>query len=137
MGKSERGFSAKVLKWCGFETSEQVQEWFAANMPDEASESDMQVDHIIPFHAFTWRREGLRIVRENKLDEAEFRKLWHRDNLQLLLASANHQKAHHLPSDEILLKLRHLWPSWWQDQLPSDQVRNALKRKGMDVLGVG
>lgn len=135
MGNAGRNMSQKVNKWLGFESADGVQGWISKMLPDGELFEEHQIDHVIPFLAFQWKREGAKIVRNKELDEHEFKKLWNIENLQLLKGTANQSKMTDLPTDEELVKRRHLWPAWWNDTLPNIEVRSAMKSaRGKSVL---
>lgn len=127
--------SKKVLKWMGFSNASEVDEWIDSMLPPGADLKDFQLDHVIPFLAYKWKRVGWAIVRDDTVSEAEFRKLWHKDNIQLLPGTENQKKMVALPDDSMLLSRRHLWPVWWQDKLPDSSLRSKIKCcRGKDVM---
>jgi hypothetical protein len=137
MGNIGRNASAKVLKWVGLEDASSVHAWIAKLLPSGEAFEDYQIDHVIPFNAYKWKRVGVHVIRNNEdMEEEEFKKLWNIENLQLLKGTSNQSKMVSLPSDEELLALRHLWPVWWQDTLPDSSLRSKLGRsRGKKVLG--
>jgi len=128
MGRSGDGYVSSTLrKWMGFDTMDAAAEWIERIKPDDRPFAEFDLDHNIPFYAYTWKRVGDAIVREREVPDDEMRKLWNPDNLQLLYGNANQEKGSKLPSSDILLKLRHLWPSWWEGVLPTDALRSSLE----------
>ena len=128
--------SQKVMEYVGFESSDDLELWLKTQ-PGYAV-GNHEFDHVIPTFAYTWKRSGSRVVRCEELDECEMRKMWSKDNLQLLQRKSNAAKGVYLPPDEQLLAIRHLWPAWWNNELPTVEIRQALPRcKGKSVLRVG
>ena len=128
MGRAGKGYvSSTVAKWIGFESMEAAADWYESARPDYRPIEEFDLDHNIPFYAYTWKQDGIHVVRDREVPDDEMRKLWNPENLQLLHGNENQQKGSKLPSDEVLLKLRHLWPIWWQDTLPSVALRHSLE----------
>jgi hypothetical protein len=135
MGRGRICSSKKLAKWTGFWDYEAVLDWIMYVKPDSRPLEEFQVDHVIPFLAYKWKREGDKVVRLNEVDDSEMTKIWHITNLQLLHGNDNQRKNIKLPSDSGLLERRSLWPSWWNDELPDSNLRYRIGcSRGKSVL---
>lgn len=132
MGRIGVGSSKKVLKWIGFDSADGVVKWLSDQKQTKGLSEDVPLDinHVIPYYAYTWVLEGNNVVRNKELQESEFKKLWDPRNLQLITASANRKKRCALPTDDDLNARKDLWPGWWGGIMPDESLRNRL-RKGV------
>jgi len=76
-------------------------------LSDTKPKTVWQVGHRIPIAAYDYS------------DEEDIRRCWKRVNLFAQCARENATLKKRLPSKEILLSLRHIWPVAWKDQLPA------------------
>ena len=86
----------------------------------------MHVDHVIPYFVFTFKRKGGKLIRSFDVNNAEFKKLWHIDNLELVDGKANQSKGCKLPPEDRLANLKHCWPTWFNGQLPTPEDREFM-----------
>ena len=87
----------------------------------------LQLDHKIAIFWYLWKIEDDKLVRLENVDVRALRRCWSIDNLQMITAAENQEKAYSLLPDEGLLELRHCWPVWWGDKLPTKQIRAMSK----------
>ena len=120
--------SKTIATWCG----ENGQERLAALIKSNPS---FEIDHKIAVFWFLWKLDGNKFVRIAEVDEDALRRCWCIDNLQMIPKAENIAKSCQLLPDKELLPLRHCWPAWWRDQLPSEEVR--AMRKGAKECDLG
>jgi len=61
--------------------------------------------------------------------EADALRCFHKDNIAPQWAAENFAQGSRIVSDDELLKQRHLWPTSWNDQLPSAERRAKIERR--------
>lgn len=112
--------SKTILRWVGQDGQAKLSESLLRN-------PDHEIDHRIAIFWYMWKIEGDKIVKLESVDVDALMRCWHIDNLQLVPRDANRRKSYTLIPDEELLSLRHCWPSWWHDKLPSATIRSMNK----------
>ena len=112
--------SSSIRRWLGENGQERIGNLLREN-------ADKEIDHKIAVFWYMWKVEDGKISRLKEVDENALTRCWCVDNLQMLPKSSNIEKSYNLPPDDALLPLRHCWPSWWKDALPSAEVRKMSK----------
>lgn len=108
--------SKTIATWCGDNGQERIAAMVKKN-------PTFDIDHKIAIFWFMWKVDCDKLVRITEVDADALRRCWCVDNLQMISPHENRKKSYKLLSDEELLPLRHCWPAWWKDQLPSKEVR--------------
>ena len=126
-GLQPRGKSKNVLCWTGFADSNELMTHLRNTAEFDLEEENWHVDHKIAKLWYQYEFDGSELRRVTVTEEA-MKRCWHRDNLQALKASDNIRKCIALPSDDVLMKSKSLWPPHWKE-LPSQEYRRAMYRR--------
>lgn len=132
MANGKRVSSAKVLEWTGLKSSAEIKAWAKQHLPDGVDVAEglatRQVEHIIPYFAFTFKRINGVLVRSYNISDDDMKRLWHPDNLTLLSGPANQEKNCKLPPDAVLYARAHCWPSWFAGRVPGERDKESMHR---------
>ena len=131
MLNTKRTSSAKVIEWTGMMSNDDIEKWARKQRPGADNISEMlaesQIDHIIPYFAFTFKRSMGVLVRSRDVSDDDMKRLWNPDNLTLIAPTENHKKGCKLPPDDVLITRQHCWPSWFEGRLPSEGDRAFMR----------
>ena len=119
--------SKSLSKYTTLCTKKSIREW-ASKFGTSEENLSKHIEHTIPVAAFAWEwQDSKTLVRANISDE-ELKKVWHEDNLTLMDAQENMNKATKIPTNDVLMKIRHCWPKWWNDTLIDENTKNKVAR---------
>jgi hypothetical protein len=119
--------SESLSKYTTLCTKKAISEW-ASKFGTPEENLSKHIEHTIPVAAFAWEwQDSKTLVRANISDE-ELKKVWHEDNLTLMDAQENMNKATKIPPNEVLMKIRHCWPKWWHDALIDEKTKEKVAR---------
>jgi len=127
MDTAAKGSSGTLAKYCSMSTTAELLSW-ASQFGTKEENKLKHIDHIIPVAAFAWKWEDdeRRTLVRCDISEDDLKRLWHGDNLQMLGAVPNMQKGCQILDDGTLLKIRHCWPSYWKDCLPTEEAKRRV-----------
>lgn len=123
IGKQIRGvrpdFSGTLLSYTDFTTEEDIRKHFRLSMDHSWMTFENRAAYVSGMPYKTVWHIGHRIPRsaygEN---EDDIRKCWQKANLFAQDGRENVELNDKLPARDVLMALRHIWPSSWHNQLP-------------------
>ena len=130
MAKGMRNFSLNVCNVSGFANAADLRAHLQSTTELDIDTMPFHIDHKIPKICYRLTFEDGELL-DRSVDGENMQRCWNRKNLAAVTPEFNMGKHTSLPCDEELLQIREIWPSHWNNELPSAEYRSALRTRSL------